>query len=575
MRQSGRDQEQVPPVLIIVCDNTEIADFFYRKISGESESEVVTQEDVEEVEAGDEAEEEAPRSKKGKPKKQTVYGQGAIFPQYFSNTSDRKYTIRIDSRLLAEVESGQAGKGKKEAAEALRKVVATVGKPGQPGEHVRCVVSVSMLTEGWDAPNVTHILGVRAFGSQLLCEQVVGRGLRRMNYQPDPVTGLLLEEYVDVYGIPFSLIPYKGRPADKPAPEDRPPNRVWALPDREEMEIRYPIVEGYVFEMRKGVLKCDIDGIDTLTIDPRLEPTETFLQPPAGHHDGPAAPGPFEFVRQDRQPYYGRTHFQTILFQITQQIVDDLLSPSQADESPKARVFRLQSRHMLFPQVFGFVQAYASRRVNYNGVDRRELGVERYVCLMVERIRTAIFPDDSAGEPPLLPILNRYRPYGSTGGVDFVTTRKITPTTRSHLNAVVEHSGWEGQAALLLQSAEASDLVRFYARNDHLGLTIKYQYMGADHDYEPDFLIRLVNGVTLLLEIKGWDGRDPERTEAKNTAARRWVTAVNNLGDFGRWGFLICRDLDRLLPSIADLLGAKVAAPAEAEQTPAAGTLFG
>jgi type III restriction enzyme len=106
---------------------------------------------------------------------------------------------------------------RRDIAEELRRIVSTVGKQGQPGEHVRCVVSVAMLNEGWDANNVTNILGIRAFGSQLLCEQVVGRGLRRMDYTPDPATGLLTEEYVDIYGVPFSLIPFKGRPIAKAA----------------------------------------------------------------------------------------------------------------------------------------------------------------------------------------------------------------------------------------------------------------------------------------------------------------------------------------------------------------------
>src|SRR5262249_47564525 len=152
----------------------------------------------------------------------------------------RKHTVRIDVKMLKEAESEDPTKTKKTAAEELRKVIATVGKRGEPGEFVRCVVSVAMLTEGWDANNVTHILGIRAFGSQLLCEQVVGRGLRRMNYEPEWDEAekklLLKPEYVDVYGIPFSVIPYKGRPVNQPTPEDKPKNRVWALPDREEME---------------------------------------------------------------------------------------------------------------------------------------------------------------------------------------------------------------------------------------------------------------------------------------------------------------------------------------------------
>src|SRR5438874_6424256 len=142
----------------------------------------------------------------------------------------------MDSKLLSEADAGDPSKSRQTAAEELRKVVATVGRRGQPGEHVRCVVSVQMLTEGWDANNVTHILGLRAFGSQLLCEQVVGRGLRRMDYTPDPVTGLLTEEYVDVYGIPFTVIPFKGREKNKSAPEDKPKSHVRSLPERKHLE---------------------------------------------------------------------------------------------------------------------------------------------------------------------------------------------------------------------------------------------------------------------------------------------------------------------------------------------------
>lgn len=147
-------------------------------------------EDLEEVLAEDDEANGAVTTKNTGKKARTVYGEGSVYPRYFSNIPTEKRTIRIDVKMLAKAESGDPNVNKRDAAEELRRVVSTVGKVGQPGEHVRCVVSVSMLTEGWDANNVTHILGVRAFRSQLLCEQVVGRGLRRMDYTPDPQTGL-------------------------------------------------------------------------------------------------------------------------------------------------------------------------------------------------------------------------------------------------------------------------------------------------------------------------------------------------------------------------------------------------
>jgi type III restriction enzyme len=183
----------------------------------------------------------------------------------------------------------------------------------------------------------------------------------------------------------------------------------------------------------------------------------------------------------------------------------------------------------------------------------------------------AIHPDDSQGEPPLLPILNRYRPVGSTSGVDFPTTRPVVSTTKSHINAVVLHSGWEAETARLL---DASDLVQWHARNDHLGLVIPYEFMGVSRDYEPDFLVRLVNDLTLLLEIKGYEVHNAEQTNSKHNAARRWVTAVNNLKEFGRWEFLVCHDLDRLLPSLAALADVKDDTPPAGVAVRDEGTLF-
>jgi type III restriction enzyme len=557
VQAANPDQERVPPVLIIVCDNTEIADYFYRKISGETESEEVTPEDVEDVENEEEPGDDEPK-RKTKPKKKTVYGPSAVL-QEFANTPERKVTIRIDVKVLREAESESTQNSKQKAAEALRKVVATVGKAGEPGEHVRCVVSVAMLTEGWDANNVTHVLGVRAFGSQLLCEQVVGRGLRRMNYTPEKDESgklLLRPEYVDVYGIPFSVIPFKGRPVDKAEPDDKPNNRVWAVPDRDALEIRFPIVEGYVFEMTRGLLRCNVDEIETLSIRPRLEPTMTYLRPAAGYLDAHRLDEQqFEFTPQDRTGYYAQTHLQMILFQITHQIIDDLQGPTKARDDKRARVMRLQSRHHLFPQVYQFVQRFARERINYNGVDPRELGLEKYARLAVERVRDAIHPDDSQGEPPLLPILNRYRPTGSTAGVDFVTKRSVVSSAKSHINAVVLHSGWEAAAARLLEAPEASEIVEAYARNDHLGLVIPYEYFEVEHSYEPDFLVRLLGGTNVLVEVKGYEVHDPEKTNAKHQAARKWVTAVNNLSEFGKWDFLVSRDLELLLPCFWKLVG--------------------
>ena len=553
INQATPGQDHIPPALIVVCDNTDIAEVFYQKISGETEEEIVTKEEVEEVLAGEEENEEENGEKPGKtkkPKTRTVYGTGAVYAQYFSNTPEQKRTIRIDTKVLKDAESEDPKKRKRGAAEEIRQIVATVGKAGQPGEHVRCVVSVAMLNEGWDANNVTHILGIRAFGSQLLCEQVVGRGLRRTDYTPDPQTGLLTEEYADVYGIPFSVIPFKGRPVKKPEPDDKPKNHVHALPGRAAMAIRFPVVEGYAFALKKNLIRCDIDSMETLILEPNREPTATFLMPTVGYKEGyPSQPAAtFEFVEQNRETYYKQTHIQAIKFQIAKLVLDQLLSGYTNGGDAKTRVLRLQSRHQLFPQVYRYVNEYATRKVDRQGCHECELGLEKYVMRMVERLRDQIMPDESEGEPPLMPVLNRYKPIGTTAEVNFKTVRPCFMTQRSHINQVVADTAtWETTAAFRLEQAN-----EVYAKNDHLGLFIPYEYQGVDHNYEPDYLVRLAPNVTLVLEIKGFED---DVVKAKHAAAKRWVSAVNNWGQLGTWMFHVCHNPQLLGRELGFLAG--------------------
>ena len=350
IRDGSPGQDKTPPALIIVCDNTDIAEIFFQKISGETKAEAV------------EGQSRAMKRRSGKAQLATVYGHGQVFPELFSNSKGKMRTLRIDSRLLAEAESGNARRSGGNGAEELRSIVDSVGKPGKPGEQVRCVVSVQMLTEGWDANNVTHILGLRAFESQLLCEQVVGRGLRRMDYTPDPETGKLTEEYVDVYGIPFSVIPYKGRPKGGRTPEDKPKHHVHAMPERKPLGIRFPVVEGYTFDLKRNLIKADVSEMEALRIEPGHEPTAVFIKPQVGYEIGePTLFGPGDFEIQDREAFYASTHIQRIKFQIARRVVDDLLGFVGNGQSPReAKV--IASRHQLFPQVYRYVHQYIEKR---------------------------------------------------------------------------------------------------------------------------------------------------------------------------------------------------------------------
>jgi type III restriction enzyme len=528
MEAAAPGQERVPPVMIIVCDNTDIAEEFHRRISGEDLIGV-------EVEEEDD-EDDAPKRKK-RPKLQKRYGNGALGLDPLWNSKDSEVTLRIDSNLLAQAESDDPKVNKSEAAQQLRKIVSTVGKPGEPGEKIRCVVSVNMLSEGWDANNVTHILGLRAFTSQLLCEQVVGRGLRRMDYTPDPNTGLLTEEYVDIFGVPFSLIPFKGRrPGEKAPQEDRPRNEVKALPEREHLKISFPIVEGYVADLRRNRIRCDVATVPPIKLDPSTTPNAAFVRPQVGYQVGHiSAQVGFGFTEMNRDEYHVSVHPQEIRFVIAREIIRGLTETTD----PKKESLKRESRATLFPQVLRCVEEYVATRVDLNGQHPTEIGLETYARQIVSVLTTAIVPDEKSGETKILPRLNRYAPIGSTDHVNFKTVKPVQATHASAVSHVAaDTTSWEQAAAFQLEKLAMEGVVRSYVRNDHLEFNIPYDSDGG-HVYEPDFIVKMSSGLTVLLEVKGFERPD---TNLKNVAACRWVAAVNHWAGLGTWDFLVVHD---------------------------------
>lgn len=540
-QQARPGQEREPPVLIIVCDNTQIAEHFHAQISGE----VVVADEVDDEDDDDNG---GKRKKKAKVAKH--YGRGQVFPDLLSNAKGNEVSLRIDSNLLAAAESEDPTATRKEAAEELRRIVSTVGKLGAPGEKVRCVVSVNMLSEGWDANNVTHILGLRAFHSQLLCEQVVGRGLRRMDYTPDPETGLLTPEYVDVFGVPFSLIPFKGREPKGPPPPPVERNEVMALPERAAFEIRFPVVEGYVVALTKNLVRCEVANTERTRINPESTPVATFVRPQVGIQVGHvSAHGGFEMKLMDREEFYASTHPQTIRFEITREIVR-LLTETAV---PGKKGLRHAARSQLFPQVLRIVERYVATKVDFSGQHPCELGLDTYVHRIRDLLLAAIEPDDSRGETPLLPRLNRYKPIGSTASVHFKTVKPVQATHRSHINFVAcDTASWEQAAMFQLEAAAVAGRVVCYARNERMEFNIPYEFEGAGRVYEPDFLVKLASGMTLIVEIKG---QFHEETEMKHQAADQWLRAVNRWGQLGRWEFMVCRDPQQLGAMLAERLG--------------------
>jgi type III restriction enzyme len=517
---ASKEMGSIPPVLIIVCDNTEISQVFFEKISGEW---------IEEIPDPDNP---------AKTIKVTRYGRAELFPE-LANSEEMQRTIRIDSKLLSKIES-EEGESRDQAVLRLRDLIYTVGKKGQPGEHVRCVVSVSMLTEGWDACNVTHILGVRAFGSQLLCEQVVGRGLRRMSYDVDE-NERLPAEYVDVYGIPFSLIPYKGKQKDSKK-TDPVYHRIYAVPERSDYEVQFPIVEGYRYIVEPREIKCDVTSLEETILEPI--PNKVWVRPTKGINESSqiANSDAEQWEEHNRDEYLKTVRLQQLIFRLSEMVLDDIIDGATMDEAKKA-AFRLGARHTLFPSIVGITQCYVETKVVIRpDADKRDIGMRFYAEKIVQRVRDGILPD-TAKSGTLVPRTNRFKPERSSADVDYSTTQGVKRLAKSHLNQAVIQSGDEEAAIEVL---EELDCVDYFCHNDRkIGLQVHFDFGAAVHSYEPDFIIRLANGKTLLLETKGWAGaREPDKIAAKNAAAKKWCSAVSNIGRYGEWEFLIFHDVN-------------------------------
>jgi len=450
----------IPPVMIVVCNETKMAEMLEIHIARRGE-------------AG----------------------------QWLQNRDGMEHTVRIDSKLLADAEARAEGESAHDAAERLRGLVATVGKEGRPGEQVRCLISVGMLSEGWDARNVTQILGLRAFQSQLLCEQVVGRGLRRADY-----TDLSRPEYVDVYGVPFQLLPFARAAGGAPIEPPRT-TTVRSLREREHLRLQFPRVEQIISDVG-DVIAVDFDAIEPVRVSSENDPNATWVEFEVGT-PGKGIGG----ESQDRGAAYERFRMQRLVFRLAADLTTDL----EGREKP-----------WVFPQLVRIVEQTIERKVEYDrGVDERELCNMRYVAELRNRIRSAIRTDERDG---LLPVLNDYDPIGDTT-VNFQTAKQAEPVAKSHISHVVWDSQLERDIARQLDRDER---VVSFAKNERLFYEIPYRWQGTTGRYRPDFVVKLESGVTLVIEGKG---RKTEKDDAKLTAARRWIEAVNAWGRLGPWGF--------------------------------------
>lgn len=516
-REWDRDASQgkrppVPPVFIIVCRDTRLARVVHEWVIGE--------------------------------------GGGPAPPiEEFLNRDGNEYTVRIDSKVVEEISSGAA---KSDESRRLRFVLDTIGKtvwPGgrppeeylelvekmnrkaaeeggsridpsiPPGRDVRCIVSVAMLTEGWDATTVTHIVGLRPFESQLLCEQVVGRGLRRSQYHD-----LWVEEVAKVYGVPFELIPLKATPKGTAAPPPKV-HHVYALsPERDHLEIRFPRVEGYALRIT-GRVRVAWDRVPVLLLDPTNIPDEVKVKGLAAEAGGPPSlMGPGKTDEVSLQAWRETKRVQELEFELARALTRRYANCAVC-EVPA---------HALFPQMLNHVRQFLRNKVKPVGrTDRKDVFLDPYFSWAVGTLADAILPDDSAAAE--VPRYETHRGVGSTRDVDFWTSKHVRESERSHLNWIVmDTEKWEQTAAFYLDSD--AHVVAF-VKNFNLGFAIPYTHSGEAKEYLPDFLARLRRDGrevgTLILETKGFD----PLAEGKVAGAKRWVDAVNAEGSHGRWAY--------------------------------------
>lgn len=407
----------------------------------------------------------------------------------------------------------------------------TVGKPGRLGENIKCVVSVSMLTEGWDVNTVTHILGVRAFSTQLLCEQVVGRALRRVDYTPDE-SGLLRAEYAEVYGVPFILWDEGDNPPPPPPPVEY--HHVEALPERaKEFEISFPRVEGYHYEIDEARLAAKFTEESKTVVENEM--TKVVLEGIIGEETEET----MEKIRERREA--------DVVTRITAELLKRYYRDADGAE-----------KYWLFPQLKRIVEQYVKTQVILK--DNMFIGflsVGDYLRSACEKIQHAIVTEnleEQKGERKLLPVLSGRSIRGSTAGVDFLTTRPVFATTKSHLNYVVADTEvWEQAVAKRL---EEMDEVISYAKNYKLHFVVPYERNGAIHPYFPDYIVRVrrQDGSILNLIIEVTGEKDQMKVAKVKTATDLWVPAVNNHGGFGRWAMLEIRDIYEAQKLIRDAI---------------------
>ena len=537
-----------PPVMIIVCNNTAVSREVYREIAGYQ---------IGEDEDGN------PKYKRGR---------FDVFSNYdaMGNPQDRFPSLLIDSSALDDASTrideafkrsyakeievfkheyanihGAGSADKLTDADILREVVNTVGKPGKLGGDIKCVVSVSMLTEGWDANTVTHVCGIRAFGSQLLCEQVVGRALRRQSYDMLPYDsrdGHLIDrkslahyksenivykfppEYARVIGVPFNT--FKSGNTVVPPPH-KPKAIVMALPERQNLEIVFPNITGYRSDSIDGKLEADYTGLNKFVLDFDKLPLENPLQTPVN--------GDTKILKTN----YMELRDSQVVYYLSSLMIREYYYQ-------EGRLFQK------FGDVKKIVEKWYNEQIEVKGGDgrpeqKRAVMLWEYTAVL-SSINDGIHKANEDREI-VSAVLNYYNPSSSTSVVYRPTNKTVHPITKSHVNYIIaEENSWQEIAAKKL---DAMECVISWVKNTYLGFKIPYIVSDESKEFLPTFIVRVKTSnekvVNLIVECQDFDGDKTGNKDAKRHYLRDyWIPAANNLKTYGRWDLLEVNDIDQI-----------------------------
>ncbi|MCZ7603073.1 MAG: DEAD/DEAH box helicase family protein [Melioribacteraceae bacterium] len=457
---------------------------------------------------------------------------------------DSDKVLHIDSKVLSKAESQEEEQEleidldddtpkltKNEQAEFLRQQVDTVGQVGKPGEQIRKVISVGMLSEGWDAKTVTHIMGLRAFTSQLLCEQVVGRGLRRTSYDVNKETGLLEAEHVNIFGVPFTFLPHEENEGTPPPPP-RPKTAIEPVNEKLQYQISWPNVLRIDHEY-KAILELDVAKVKTLKLNAYETSTLAELAPVVE-----GRPNLDDISLIDLQELAEKYRMQRIVFETARDIFDQMNHEWKGN------------REDLIGQLIRVVDSVVGSNVIeispplFNSDDiRRRLMITLNMNKVVNHIWRFIRQSNSTR---IIPVFDTDKPIRSTGDMrTWFTSKPCDKVKKSHINFCVFDSTWESSAAVNLDRGQN---VVAWVKNDHLGFQIPYVYQGIIHNYLPDYLIKLKNDTTLILEVKG---EESQQDKVKGDYLKDWCMAINEHGGFGKWVSDVAYNPDHIIEIIA------------------------